>query len=230
MFGIFKKKHLSNHKKYYLNKDKSIYIRILDHGDYFEWEKLLDVSFKNLPAPILVSRKKDRYLFSQDNFISAGIFIEEKLSMTMSLLKSSPNAINKKVIEEYYLDTHNDPSFPKLLDRLNSNFDEFFELTRFGSLNNISGKYLLKLINFLIFQAKIHSKNQKSMLFSITTQEHSIKYTKLFPEGISNKYSNLHFTSIANIDITFTIFDTYKQARYGNEFFEMEKENEQEVA
>ncbi|MEC8339709.1 MAG: hypothetical protein VXZ40_03725 [Nanoarchaeota archaeon] len=230
MFGIFKKKHLSNHKKYYLNKQRSIYIRVLDHGDYFEWEKLLEYSFKKLPAPVLVSRKKDRDLFYNENFISVGIFIEDKLSMTMSLLKTNLDAINKKVVEDYYLDTHNDPSFPRLLDSLDRSFDEFFELTRFGSLKNISGRYIIKLINFLSFQAKIHSKKQKSMLFSITTQEHANKYLKLFPEGISNKYSNLHFTSIANIDITVTIFDTYKQSNYGNEFFEMEKEDKQRVA
>ena len=37
-------------------------------------------------------------------------------------------------------------------------------------------------------------------------------------------------TAIANIDITVTIFDTYKQSNYGNEFFEMEKEDKQRVA
>lgn len=198
MFNLFKlidkeeitrKKDSEGNIKFYSNVLKpNQYLRELNSKDFLKWNELIESNFRELPQSIQDSRQNDRELFLSNKMTSIGLFEDDKLIATLSILKTNVEELLFKVKQYYKLEEKYYNDVNSLLSKIDKEFRDVREITRFGSTANFNKKYFSIFLAFFRYMAGEATGNYvKSALVSITSRKHAAIYRSLFKKCLDVK-------------------------------------------
>lgn len=175
--------------KFYSNALKpNQYLRELNSKDFLKWNELIESNFRELPQSIQDSRQNDKELFLSNKLRPIGLFEDDTLIATLSILETNKDELLFKVNQYYKLEKKYSEEVESLLSKIDREFSDIREITRFGSTANFDKKtFSLFLAYFRYVAGEVTGNYVKSTLFSITNRKHATIYRSLFKKCLDVK-------------------------------------------